>query len=150
MARIKYKTGNSWVNGTIPINVIEGSDTTSNDLQIMNDYVKGYLENVTYTFANENAFDYDDYATSEVGTYVTQATNAGVRGDRPQGQEITLSASGDYNIIDTEPKKIQEIENKSGTFIQYNFTPNSKAFYNPSDPTKWINGICQITITDSE
>ena len=27
---------------------------------------------------------------------------------------------------------------------------HSKAFYNPSDPTKWINGICQITITDSE
>ena len=139
MARIKYGTGNTWVAGTLPINVIEGSDTTSNDLQIMNTYAKGYLDNVTYTFANENAFDYDDYATSQVGTYVTQATNAGVRGDRPQGQEITLSASGDYNIIDTKPKKIQEIENKSGTFTQYNFTPNSKAFYNHVKNKEIIN-----------
>ena len=139
MGKLKYKNGNTWVTNLSPINIIEGAHTTSNDIQIMNDAVKGYVENVTYTFANENAYTASDYSSSQIGTYVSQATTGGYRGDRPNGQSITLSASGDYNIIDTKPQKSQEIENKSGTFIQYNFTPNSKAMYNHIKNKEIIN-----------
>lgn len=139
MAKLKLKSGNSWVTGTIPVKIIEGSDNTSDSIQVMNNAVKGYIENVTYTFADINAYDDDDYDTSSVSTYVDIATNGGYRGDEPNGVSITLSASGDYDIIDTKQQKIQEIENKSGTFTQYNLTPNSKTFYNHVKNSEIIN-----------
>lgn len=139
MAKLKYKSGNTFVTNLSPIKIIQGSQTTSDNVQIMNDAVKGYIENVTYTFANDNAYAASDYSTSSVGTYVTQASNGGYRGDEPNGVSITLSSTGNYSIIDTKPEKIQEIANKSGTFTQYGFTPNSKAFYNHIKDNEIIN-----------
>lgn len=104
-------------------------DPNSYDLEIMNPAVEGYIDDVTYTFANANAYDADDYATSEVSDYVAEATEDGYRGDQPEGQSITLSVQGNYHIVDWAGRGLQEIKNKSGTFKQYNLTPEEMGIY---------------------
>ena len=122
MARLKYKVGNTWQASVLPLTVLGGgTNTVTERYQQMNPALKGYMDNVTY--------DPSDYSNSSVQSYVDIATDGGYRGDQPLGQDVTLSTSGTYSIIDCAADQVMDSIKSPSTFTQYNVTPSSKNFF---------------------